>query len=74
MKMAECQVLSACPFFNDTMANMPGTAAAFKRKYCQGDNSTCARYMVLKALGKPKVPADLFPNQEDRARKIIAAR
>jgi len=71
--MAECEVLSACPFFNDTMANMPGTAAAFKRKYCQGDNATCARYMVLKAIGKPKVPADLFPNQEDRARKIIAA-
>jgi hypothetical protein len=73
MKMAECEVLSGCVFFNDKMANMPGTSAGFKRQYCQGDNSTCARYMVLKALGKAKVPVDLFPNQEDRAREIIAA-
>lgn len=71
--MAECKVLSTCPFFNDKMANMPGTAAVFKRKDCQGDKSQCARYIILEALGKPKVPADLFPNQEDRARKIIAA-
>ena len=71
--MADCEVLGGCPFFNDKMANMPGTASAFKRKYCQGDNRSCARYMVLKALGKPKVPADLFPNQGDRAKKIIAA-
>ncbi len=70
--MAECEVLSACIFFNDKMANMPGTAAGYKRQYCQGDNLQCARYMVLKSLGKPKVPPDLFPNQESRARKIIA--
>ncbi|MCF8069502.1 MAG: hypothetical protein K9L30_13040 [Desulfobacterales bacterium] len=69
----ECEVLSVCLFFNDKMANMPGSAAGFKRRYCQGDNSTCARYMVLKALGKEKVPGDLFPNQEDKAKKIIAA-
>jgi len=71
--MADCEVLNLCPFFNDKMANMPGTAAGFKRTYCQGDNSKCARYMVLQALGKPKVPTDLFPNQEDKARTIIAA-
>lgn len=71
--MADCEVLSTCIFFNDKMANMPGTAAAFKKKYCQDDNSACARYKVFKSLGKQKVPADLFPNQDDRARKIIAA-
>ena len=71
--MAECEVLSACIFFNDKMANMPGTAAGYKRQFCRGDNAKCARYMVLKTLGKPKVPADLFPNQLDRARTIIAA-
>ena len=70
--MAECEVLSACIFFNDKMANMPGTAAGYKRQFCRGDNAKCARHMVLQALGKPKVPTDLFPNQESRARKIIA--
>jgi hypothetical protein len=70
--MAECELLGGCPFFNDQMANMPGTAAGFKRSYCQGENGNCARYMVFKALGRPRVPADLFPNQEERARKVIA--
>ena len=71
--MAECEILSTCPFFNDKMAHKPETAAAYKKKYCQDDNSICARYMVRKALGKPKVPGDLYPEQEDRAREIIAA-
>jgi len=71
--MAECEVLSTCIFFNDKMRDMPGTAAIYKKKYCQGDNSICARYMVFKALGKPKVPSDLFPNQDEKAREIIAA-
>jgi hypothetical protein len=70
--MADCELLSKCIFFHDKMANMPATAASFKRKYCQGDNSNCARYMVFKALGREQVPADLFPNQEDRAKEVIA--
>ena len=32
-------------------------------KYCKGDNSGCARYMVFKALGREEVPLDLYPNQ-----------
>lgn len=70
--MATCEKLSVCPFFNDKMTGFPGTAASIKQSYCQKDNSNCARFMVLKALGKSKVPADLFPNQQDRAKKIIA--
>jgi hypothetical protein len=73
MKMAECEKLSACIFFNDKMGDMPATAALTKKLYCRGDNSKCARYMVSKALGGPKVPPDLFPAEEERATKIIAA-
>jgi hypothetical protein len=29
--------------------------------------------MVFKTLGKPKVPADLYPNQQEKAQQIIAA-
>ena len=71
--MADCECLATCPFFNDKMANKPGTAAMFKQKYCLGDNTDCARHMVLKKLGKPNVPADLFPNQKDLAERLIAA-
>jgi hypothetical protein len=55
------------------MANMPATAAGFKRKYCEGDSAECARFMIFKALGKGMVPPDLFPNQVDRARQVITA-
>ena len=58
--------------FNDKLAAMPSFAENLKTKYCHGDNTICARYIVFKALGQPKVPADLYPNQEDRAKQIIA--
>ena len=69
--MDECEKLKKCPFFNDRMANMPATATLFKQRYCQGDNTDCARYMLVQA-GQP-MPADLFPNMVERAQEIIAA-
>ena len=70
--MGECELLSSCPFFQDKMANMPATAEMLKGRYCRKDNSRCARFMVFKALGREKVPADLFPNQVEKAQEIIA--
>ncbi len=69
--MAECEKLATCIFFNDKMSDMPGTAEMFKNRYCRDDNANCARYMILKALGKEKVPIDLFPNEHERAQRII---
>ena len=71
--MPDCECINACPFFNDKMASMSAIADMMKRKYCQGDNSACARYMVRRTLGKEKVPTDLFPNQVDRARQMVGA-
>ncbi|WP_419658530.1 uncharacterized protein Dvar_73560 [Desulfosarcina variabilis str. Montpellier] len=70
--MAECECLPTCPFFNDKMANKPGTADMFKKKFCLGDNTNCARYIVMKKLGKPNVPPDLYPNQKKMAEQLIA--
>ncbi len=73
--MAGCESLAGCPFFNDRMADMPGTATLYKRTYCEGgDFVKCARYVVFKALGKPSVPADFFPNQMERATVLIGKR
>ena len=69
--MEECERLATCPFFNDKMANMPTTAENLKKRYCRGNFSDCARYIVMKKLGKEKVPADLFPHQVERAQEII---
>jgi hypothetical protein len=70
--MADCELLEGCVFFNDKMANMPATAELYKDQYCRENNLECARYVVFKALGREKVPLDLFPNMKDRAQEIIA--
>lgn len=69
--MSKCKLIETCIFFNDKMANMPSTAAAIKISYCEKDFDKCARHMVVEALGRGTVPADLFPNQVERAKKII---
>jgi len=71
--MADCEIISACLFFNDKMKDQPGQAELFKRRYCKGgEKDNCARYMVRNALGKEKVPTDLFPNQVEKAKALIA--
>ncbi len=69
--MANCELSETCIFFNDQMPNMPSTAAVFKKMYCEQDYDKCARMMVVKAVGREKVPKDLFPNQKERAEAII---
>jgi hypothetical protein len=69
--MADCELLAGCIFFNDKMPTMPTMTAMFKKNFCKGDSSNCARYMVFKALGRPSVPPDMFPNMTDRARALI---
>ncbi len=71
--MADCELLEGCVFFNDKMVNMPATGELYKDKYCRENNLECARYMVFKALGREKVPLDLFPNMKEKAQEIIAA-
>ena len=69
--MADCELIEKCIFFNDRMANMPSMASSYKRNYCQGDNSQCARYMVFKAKGRENVPTNLFPNDKEKAKALI---
>lgn len=71
--MAECECLAQCPFFNDKMKERPAMAQLYKTKFCLGgENAKCARYMVRKAVGREKVPFDMFPNQAERAAQIIS--
>lgn len=72
--MAECPLLPGCLFFNDKMQDNSGLGGMFKRKYCLEDNSQCARHMIVKSLGREKVPTNLYPNMLDRAKEIIASR
>lgn len=69
----ECECLPECPFFHDRMKHMPTTAEVLKQRYCRGDSGACARCLIVKALGREAVPADLFPHEVDRAQRLIAA-
>jgi len=71
--MADCVCLERCPFFNDRMANMPAVADMMKEKYCKGDSSSCARFMVFKAKGKDFVPADMYPRDVAKAKELMAS-
>lgn len=69
--MSECELINGCIFFNDKMANRPATADLLKGIYCKSDPANCARMIIVKALGRTKVPPDLFPNQAALAVEII---
>ena len=71
--MADCECLSGCLFFNDKMPSKPAMAELMKSRYCRGDNSACARHMILVKLGKPSVPPDLFPGELEKATRIISS-
>ena len=69
--MPTCECVPKCPFFNDRMQGLSVMKDMMKKKYCQGDNSKCARYMVFKRKGSAAVPPDLIPNQMDRAKELL---
>ncbi len=72
--MAECSMIHGCPFFADKMRGMPTNAAHLKEQYCVDDFRSCARYLVGSRLGEAKIPANLFPNQNYRARALVSGR
>ena len=69
--MSDCEVLSSCPFFREKMEDMPEHVELFKTLYCRGNKQVCARYIVLKDLGREQVPSSLFPNHVEEANHIL---
>ncbi len=70
--MADCEKLGVCPFFTNTMKNLPNSTTLMKETYCHGDKLQCARYQV--SVAGIAVPLDLFPNDREYARKILGIR
>jgi hypothetical protein len=48
-----------------------GLGAIYKKKYCLGSNTKCARWLVLQNLGPEHVPNTLYPGMFDVASEII---
>ncbi len=70
--MAACEKLEKCPFYQGKMSMDSGLGSMYKQRYCEGDKTTCARYMVATTLGPDYVSMNLFPNMAEQAKKIIA--
>ena len=70
--MATCEKLAKCPFYQGKMSMESGLGSMYKKKYCEGDKTTCARYMVATQLGPEYVTENLYPNMADAAKKILA--
>ncbi len=70
--MAECEKLAKCPFYQGKMSMDSGLGAMYKRKYCEGDKTTCARYRIATTLGPDFVTNNIYPNMDDVANKLIA--
>lgn len=70
--MSECEKLPTCPFFTGEVPIEEELGKTYRAYYCHNGNAICARYLVFQSLGKGSVPADLYPDQLDRARQIVA--
>ncbi len=70
--MATCEKLAKCPFYQGKMSMESGLGAMYKKKYCEGDKTTCARYMIATTLGPEFVTEKIYPNMNSVAEKMIA--
>ncbi|MGE4548095.1 MAG: hypothetical protein AB7C89_00930 [Intestinibacillus sp.] len=68
----DCVNLPGCPFYHDKMPMDKGMGAIYKKKYCQGNQLQCARYIVRMEAGPEYVPSNLYPNMVDVAQKILS--
>ena len=69
--MAMCEKLSKCPLYQGQMSMDSGIGSMYKKKYCEGDKTICARYIVATTLGPEFVTPNLYPNMNDKAKKIL---
>lgn len=70
--MGTCEKLSKCPFYQGKMSMDSGLGVLYKQKYCEGDKTICARYMIATTLGPDFVTNNIYPNMSDLANKMIA--
>lgn len=69
--MATCEKLAKCPFYQGKMDMESGLGSMYKKKYCEGDKTMCARYMIATKLGPEFVTNNIYPNMVDLAKNMI---
>ena len=66
-----CKYLNYCPVYQGKLADKEGMKKIFKRRYCEGDYSNCARYQIASTIGESHVPEGLLPNQNEKAKEVL---
>ena len=82
--MASCDLIDKCLFFNDNLKKMPAVALRLKDRFCMGDKSNCARYLIVTTYSLESINADpamkgrfdclmavLYPNELEKAHEFI---
>jgi hypothetical protein len=67
----QCEKLETCPFYQEKIPIDSSLGKLFKKTYCEGDKTNCARYRVSTTVGKEFVPISLYPNMNEQADQII---
>ncbi len=69
--MEVCEKLEKCPFYQGVMSMEKGLGSMYKKKYCESDKNSCARYMIATQLGPEFVTNKIYPNMVDLAKEMI---
>ena len=70
--MAMCEKFEKCPFYQGKMDCEKGIGALYRKNYCEGDKTKCARYIVSTQCGPEFVTSSLYPNMIKKAQEILA--
>ena len=70
--MAMCEKFEKCPFYQGKMDCEKGIGALYRKNYCEGDKTKCARYIVSTQCGPEFVNNNLYPNMDKKAQEILA--
>ena len=67
-----CEKFEKCPFYQGKMDCEKGIGALYRKNYCEGDKTKCARYIVSTQCGPEFVNNNLYPNMDKKAQEILA--
>ena len=62
MRMPDCELLSTCPFFNDSSYAI---AEIHKEQYCKERYPWCGRYLIFRALQGELERTSSFRSHQD---------
>lgn len=66
-----CEKFEKCPFYQEKMPCDAGIGAMYRKRYCEGDKTQCARYIVSTKCGPQFVTNSLYPNMHAKAEEIL---